>query len=133
MPAVRLNWDDHLVQRRCLFTRQPVWAVRSRKVSWLATSLNLYLALNALRSLHAVQPFSAEHYAVSSLSPSAACVERRGAPAASPANANATSTNSSSAGSSVDYLFGALAASVRELRNHVIHEAESSSSQLDYT
>lgn len=124
-----LNWEDHFVQRWCCFTRRRVWVIKSRRVSWIGTALNLYVLLNALRALHALSQFTADDYAISSLSQSASCVADRVVivSAVNATHANASST--ADAGS----LFGVFAASVLELRDHVMHGAEGTSSQMDYT
>jgi hypothetical protein len=124
-----LNWDDHFVQRWCCFTRQRIWVIKSRRVSWVGTALNLYVLLNALRALHALSPFTADEYAISSLSQSGSCVAERVVIVSVTNATQANATTTAEAGS----FFGVFAASLLELHEHVMHRAEGTSAQMDYT
>lgn len=48
--------------------------IRTRRISWLASFLNLYLLLNGVRALHAFQPLGIEDYAITDLA-SATCLQ----------------------------------------------------------
>ena len=69
-----------------------MWVIRSRKVTWPATLINLYLLLNAVRALHKFTPLQMDDYAITSLASAEQCVLSRALPpAAPPANATASS------------------------------------------
>lgn len=69
--ALTLRCDDYFVHKRtCLGS---VYAVRSRNIAWIATLINLYLLLNAVRALHAFTPLGLDDYAITELASADAC------------------------------------------------------------
>ena len=78
-----LRVEDHFVRRRTAFGYS-VWAVRSRGIVWLASCINLYLLLNAVRALNNFEPLGLEDYAITDLASAAACLQSRALPPAAP-------------------------------------------------
>ena len=84
--GLTLRAEQHFARRRlCGGT---VWVIQSRRVSWIATVLNLYLLVNAVRALHRFTPLQVDDYKITSLGNKEACAPR---PPSSSKNVNVTS------------------------------------------
>lgn len=93
---LHLRCEDYFERRSSCFGS--AWALRSKAVSWVATLLNLYLLLNAVRALHSFRPLNVDDYAITSLASRAECVASRQVqkPADAAAHRAAGAGNSSS-------------------------------------
>lgn len=74
--ALSLRCEDYFVHKRtCLGFS--VYAVKSRSIAWIASLINLYLLLNAVRALHAFTPLGLDDYAITELASADACLRSR--------------------------------------------------------
>ena len=55
-PHLTLRADEHYNCRWAPLLRGHVWAVKHRKIAWLATLLNLYVLLSAIKMIESFQP-----------------------------------------------------------------------------
>lgn len=66
-PYITLRADDQFVCRWSPLMRAHVYVVKQRKVAWLATLLNLYVLISAVRMIESFQPLHVDDYAISEL------------------------------------------------------------------
>jgi hypothetical protein len=121
---LKLNTDDYFVHKRIWCLGFSVWAVKSRSISWLATALNLYLLLNAVRALHAFNPLGTDEYAITELASADACLRSRKLQEAAAAAAiqNVTAPSPPQADSMLLRVGGMLASGLREAAETLTHE-----------
>ena len=66
-PHLTLRADDHYVCRWNPLLRRHLYAVKHRRVAWLATMLNLYVLVSAVKMIESFQPLHVDDYAISEL------------------------------------------------------------------
>ena len=123
-----LRGEDYFVRKRTFLGT--VWSIRSRSISWLASILNLYLLVNAIRALHAFTPLGVDDYAITELASAEAClaslksreeVHSEAALPMIPTGAAGSNATSSLAGFA-NRALGQLATGLRDAANQLTHE-----------
>jgi len=67
-PRVLLERDAFFALRRNRFSKGSVWALSHRRpISWIATLLNLYCLVSAIRMIESFAPLTVDDYAISAL------------------------------------------------------------------